>query len=198
MKCIICHRDFKNYNALNAHKGLAHGKREWVLNFIPWNKNKKLKPRSKKIKDKISKAMTNNPKNKGVASTKEREIERKIKISKTSIKNGIAGGLRKGSGRSIKSWYNSPIAGKVFLQSTYELRYAKWLDENKINWIQNKKYFEYEFENKIRKYYPDFYLIDEDCYVEIKGFKTIKDEAKWMKFPEKLKILFKEDLDKLK
>jgi hypothetical protein len=43
---------------------------------------------------------------------------------------------------------------------------------------------------------PDFYLIESDTYVEVKGYKTEKDEAKWNQFPKhrKLKILMKEDL----
>ena len=46
--------------------------------------------------------------------------------------------------------------------------------------------------NSQRYYTPDFYLPDEDIYIEIKGYKTIKDEAKWSQFPidKRLKVLF--------
>lgn len=45
-----------------------------------------------------------------------------------------------------------------------------------------------------RKYIPDFYLPNIQCYVEIKGWKTKKDEAKWRDFPENLLILSGSDL----
>ena len=128
---------------------------------------------------------------------KEDEIKRREKISKTMKLNPNAGGLREGSGRGKKCWYESNIAGKVYIRSTYELEYVKWLDFNNINWRANKEKFPYIWEEKIRNYYPDFYLIDENCYIEIKGFETEKDKAKWKSFPYKLKILKYQDLKKL-
>lgn len=136
-------------------------------------------------------------KSKGVANTPEKEAERKRKISETMKKNPDAGGLREGSGRGVKTWYNSPIAGRVYLRSTYEIAYARYLDENRINWRLNSDYFEYFYEENIHKYYPDFYLVDENCFVEVKGFKTKKDEAKWIYFPHKLKVLYEKDIRKL-
>lgn len=39
-----------------------------------------------------------------------------------------------------------------------------------------------------------FYLINEDLYIEIKGYETSKDEAKWSQFSKKLKIIFGKEL----
>ena len=111
--------------------------------------------------------------------------------------NPKAGGLREGSGRGKKCWYESKIAGNVYVRSTYELEYVKWLDANNINWIGNKEKFEYQYEGKTRYYYPDFYLIDEKCYVEIKGFETLKDKEKWKQFKGKLKVLKYKELKDL-
>lgn len=44
---------------------------------------------------------------------------------------------------------------------------------------------------------PDFYLIDEQEYVEVKGFKRRNDSYKWKDFPFKLKVIFAEDLRKM-
>jgi hypothetical protein len=52
----------------------------------------------------------------------------------------------------------------------------------------------YQFDGRTRRYTPDFYLPLEDVYVEIKGYKTEKDEAKWSQFPERLVVLMKEEL----
>lgn len=132
---------------------------------------------------------------KGKASTLEKEVLRRQKISETMKKNPKSGGLRKGSGRGKKCWYKSPIAGWVYLRSTYELAYCRYLDKNKIQWKQNTEGFLYEFEGKKHFYYPDF--IVEGKYVEIKGFKRKNDEVKWKSFPHELQILYYNDLQKL-
>jgi hypothetical protein len=82
----------------------------------------------------------------------------------------------------------------------WEVEYAKYLDKNNINWILNKKRFYYKSSELPRgygHYKPDFYLIDEDHYVEIKGYETQLDYDKWKWFPFKLKILRFKDLKKL-
>lgn len=107
---------------------------------------------------------------------------------------GKAGGYRKGSGCGKKCWYNSIIAGRVFLDSTYELAYAEYLDKNKIDWVKNKKEFPYIYKNRVFNYIPDFYLLDTKEYHEVKGYQTDKDLAKWNNFPHKLQILFRKDL----
>lgn len=80
---------------------------------------------------------------------------------------------------------------------TWEVLLAKWFDLNQIPWIRNKKSFQYVFENKKRNYVPDFYLPYIDCYVEVKGWKTKKDDAKWFFFPERLIVLSGKDLQNL-
>lgn len=136
-------------------------------------------------------------KNPGKADTEGKERIRKNKISTTMKLNPKAGGLREGSGRGIKQWYESKIAGKVYLRSSYEIEYAKWLDTNNIIWKQNLIKFPYEWEGKIRYYYPDFYLENENCYIEIKGYETEKDKAKWRDFPFTLKVLKLKELKEL-
>lgn len=59
---------------------------------------------------------------------------------------------------------------------------AKWFDENNIKWKHESKSFDYEW-NGTRKYFPDFYLPDFDVYVEVKGYETERDLAKWKNIP---------------
>lgn len=77
----------------------------------------------------------------------------------------------------------------VDLHGSWEVAYAKYLDANKINWIRNKDSFPYTFDDKERRYTPDFYLIATDEYIEIKGYKTEKDNAKWTQFPKEKKLI---------
>jgi len=47
------------------------------------------------------------------------------------------------------------------MASSYELRYAKWLDENNIRWKRNLIKFPYKWQDGSLHYYtPDFYLDD--------------------------------------
>lgn len=87
----------------------------------------------------------------------------------------------------------------VDLHGTWELKYAQYLDKNNIKWIRNIQKFKYCFNNKTHYYTPDFYLTDINTFIEIKGYKTAKDEAKWKDFPcdKILKILFYKDLKEL-
>ena len=48
--------------------------------------------------------------------------------------------------------------------------------------------------SKIGYYKPDFYLVDENLYIEVKGYETDLDHDKWSQFPHQLKVLRGKDL----
>lgn len=127
--------------------------------------------------------------------TKEWNIENGKRISKTVKKKVEEGTWHTSLARHMHINYNG-----VDLHGSWELGYAKFLDKNNIKWIKNKDSFAYIYEGKERRYTPDFYLIESDQYIEIKGYKTDKDEAKWSQFPKhrKLTVLMKKDLKELK
>ena len=80
------------------------------------------------------------------------------------------------------------------MMGKWELEYAKYLDSNHIQWKWNQNRFKYITGSKTGYYKPDFYLIDEDVYVEIKGYETKLDQVKWEQFPNTLKVLRGKDL----
>ena len=81
----------------------------------------------------------------------------------------------------------------IKFDSSWELDFYKWCRMNGIECTKNTIGFKYEW-NGIRTYFPDFYLPGKDEYVEIKGYKTDRDSAKWDQFPQKLRIILKEDI----
>ena len=83
-----------------------------------------------------------------------------------------SGGVRHGSGRGKKGWYKG-----YWCDSSWELAYVIYNLEHDIKFERNVKGFEYEFNNKKYKYYPDF-ILDDGTYIEIKGYLDEKGKAK--------------------
>jgi hypothetical protein len=109
-----------------------------------------------------------------------------------SIKcNPKVGGYRKGSGRGKSGWYKG-----IYCDSSWELSYVMYCKDNNIDIVRNKSFFEYEWNNKTRKFYPDFLV--EGSLVEIKGYSTKQWKSKLSSFPSNLslKVLYKKDIKK--
>ena len=177
----------RNNKNLMTGKGLGQG----------WEKGRTFdeiygKEKSDIIKHKISKTLIG--KSKGIGSTEEKENIRKEKI-RLSINKRYASGWESTAGRSKKYDYDSPIAGKIKVDGTWELKTCKFLDQNNYKWIRNTKRFNYIDDNgKKRTYCPDFYLIDSDIFIEVKGYITKLDKIKWSQFSNKLEVWDKKTL----
>jgi hypothetical protein len=65
-------------------------------------------------------------------------------------------------------WYTSKFAGTVWLESSYEYKVAKDLDDNNIKWNRPKFLF-YTLNDVQRRYYPDFFLEDFNVYLDPKN-----------------------------
>ncbi len=65
----------------------------------------------------------------------------------------------------------------IWMRSSYELKFAKYLDKNHIKWLYESK----TFDLGNTTYTPDFYLPEFNLYIEVKGFW--RDDAK-KKFEE--------------
>ncbi len=97
--------------------------------------------------------------------------EERTRTSKSVI--GKTGGWRNFGGNGKKGMFEG-----FLYQSSWELEWIKFHLANKIPFRRCTEHFEYEFGGKIRKYFPDFYLINTNEYVEIKGFPSRQTDAK--------------------
>jgi len=98
------------------------------------------------------------------------------KIHKPIKDSSKMGGLRQGGGKAKQLPYINWLGYKMSLNKE-EIEVAKVLDEKKLNWRRNTKGFTYVTEDgKQRKFYPDF-VVDENKYIEYKGWVT--SEMKW-------------------
>ena len=105
--------------------------------------------------------------------------EVKDKISESCLKKSAEGTWHVSLAKNMHINYNG-----VDLHGHWELGYAKYLDANNIKWRRCSDRFPYEWDGKTHYYKPDFYIVDSDTYVEIKGYETKKDRAKWSQFPK--------------
>jgi predicted nucleic acid-binding Zn ribbon protein len=106
--------------------------------------------------------------------------------------------LRKGRAFTKAGWYVSPFAGRVYLESSWEFKVAEDLDKHNISWTR-PKYIRYMLDDVKKMYYPDFYLVDYDCYLDPKNsYVRILDQQKLKAVVEqnniKLILLDKDEL----
>ena len=200
--CFTCNSsvEIKQYSEENLKKDRYFCSRK-CSNVYASNVNK-----DQRLK-KLSLSMTGNPKvieaskkaglvMKKISESKKVDVE--CLYCKESIKNAsqkrkyhkecwtkISGGIRKGSSRGKSGWYKG-----YWCDSSYELAYVIYNIDHNIVFERNLEGFEYEFKDKIRKFYPDF--ISEGSYVEIKNFRSEETDAKISQFPHQINIFYKE------
>jgi hypothetical protein len=98
------------------------------------------------------------------------------KLRINAIKNNFGGHTSK-----TKLYYTRKDGSIVFLQSSYEVTLAESLDINNINWIRPQPFKWVSDSGSEHKYYPDFYLVDYDLYLDTKNdYLIIKDQKKIM------------------
>ena len=185
-KCDKCKREiysqgFKKHIQYCDGSGILKKEKPKSLNGKAYWKGKTLSDSHKlKIKNKIQKKY-NDGEDVGFIKWM-RENPEKHKISSSS-----GGGLRKGSGRGKKGWYKG-----YWCDSSWELAYVIYCLEHNIKLVRNNESFNYNFNGKILKYYPDFKI--DDTFIEIKGYEDFKAKEKKRQFKLKLKTLYSKEI----
>lgn len=211
--CKYCNKECKSLNSLKQHEiRCKFNPNKIDLSYIKGHPNTWSKGRTFIYKDNIHKfinkdeiekylnngwklGLNNEYKNKisqslkgkpiGNASTNEKEIKRKQKISET-MKINKCGGYRKGSGRGHEGWYNN-----IFCDSSWELAFLIYHIENNLYIERCKEKREYIWKDQKHTYIPDF--ITDKGIIEIKGFKTEQSEAKRLQNPDII-YLYEKDI----
>ncbi len=182
------------------------------INYCDGSGTRKQKNEKNKIKIKIpwSKGLTkeNNNSLKKLSDTLKLKYQTQETIKHTDktkkllseiILERYKNGWQSTAGRCKKLDYHSEIAGDIKVDGGWELATAKYLDSINVNWVRNKKRFKYwnSIKNMESTYCPDFFVIDWNKYIEVKGYKTELDEIKWTQFEEKLEVWDKNKLKSL-
>jgi hypothetical protein len=90
-----------------------------------------------------------------------------------------------GSRKNI--WYFNKNENKnVLLESSWEYKFAEFLDSNNIFWLRPKHIIWFDKNGKKRYYFPDFYLPKFDIYIDPKNPYCLEKDS------EKLEIIQKQ------
>ena len=196
--CKKCEKEFEPIKGLVNYCSLkCRNSRNWS------DEDKQKKSKSAKNSDKVKNFNKENGFNRkgkhykpiiiNICSVCNKQIETLLKRNqKYHAKCALLtnGGYRKESSKGKSGQYKG-----YWCDSSWELAWVIYHLENNIKFERNKKGFEYEFEGKIQKYYPDF-ILENGIYIEIKGFERENDKYKWISFSGSLKIIFKDEIKK--
>lgn len=194
--CKYCQKECKNLNSLTQHEIRCDlNPRRIIIKRNKW---------TKEMKDNMSIIMKDRNTNKN----RDWSAESLDKISKWSKKfnkdywtddkrNLHSDKMKDVVSKNQDSYSINNISGRVKnieynefrLRGNWELSVAKWLDKNNIRWTNKINGHTYTFKNRDHLYFPDFYLIDLDIFIEVKGYEREIDKYKWFYFPKKLIIL---------
>jgi hypothetical protein len=89
------------------------------------------------------------------------------------------------------------IVDGIKLQGQWEVDFYLWAKANGLEPKRPDQAFKYEW-NGERWYHPDFYIESLDLYVEVKGYETDRDRAKWLHFPGKLRIIKEAEIKQIR
>lgn len=145
--------------------------------------------------------MSDTTKNKISKATTKQNIKR-WSDPKNKIKQSIA--MKKAVENNPES-YSSANRGRtkqivvdgIKLQGQWEVDFYNWAKNQGLDPARPNESFSYVW-NGERKYHPDFYISSIDIYVEVKGFETERDRAKWSQFTKKLCIVKETAITKIR
>lgn len=191
--CKFCDKECKNDNSLRNHERLCAKNPEKQVSSL---KKYHASGASKGNKSKAGIPAWNKGKE-GTFKGRQHSEETKQKMSDS--RNALyASGWESTAGRCPKYKYTSPIAGNISVDGSWELLFCRYADAKGLKWKRNKKRFPYtKPDGSLSTYQPDFYVDDWKCFVEVKGYETDLDQAKWDQFTEPLKILRRKEIGEL-
>lgn len=172
MLCKYCNKYCKNNNSHRNHERLCRLNPDRIyvsntLGMVAWNKGL-TKGNSEKVKsmaENISKALSGRP------GRKHDEISKK-NLSEHAKRRRLGGHTSK-----QKLYYRRKDGSVVYLQSSYEIRFAILLDELNIEWSRPNPLIWVDINGNNHRYYPDFLV--GDIYLDTKNdYLAIKDKPK--------------------
>lgn len=170
MKCKYCDRVAKNKSSNSNHEIRC-----------PANPDRKIQKLTEEGRKRVSESAL---KQNATQWTSEKRKQHSISMKKAVENNPDSYTKNNVCGRVKIIEYNG-----TNLKGQWEVTTAKWLDSLNIAWLSEVNPQPYYWNDGWHLYYPDFYLIDYNIYIEVKGYKTERDDAKWSHFKNELLIV---------
>lgn len=175
-----------------ANGSVGHKSEDYIGELNPFYGRK----HSRKTKDKISNTIKINNKNRSKHFNKDRIHTEE---SKTNMSLGRMGRKNHRFGKQAPKGVSFGIQGVRsdighYVRSTLEANYARYLQYNNIKYLYELQAFLLKVDNREMNYWPDFYLVETDEYVELKNYKRAgidKVELTKLQYPEvKIRVLY--------
>jgi len=176
--CEFCGKMHTTKSALNNHRTRC-----------PSNPNRRVQTMSEEGKKKSR--IANEEKNKRVWNDPEFR-KRHQDAMKRAVEHHPESYTSSNRGRTKQIEYDG-----IKFQGQWELDFYKWAKDQGLAPIRPEKGFPYVW-NGERTYFPDFYIAAIDSYIEVKGYETERDRAKWDQFPEKLHIIKEQQIKEIR
>lgn len=211
MECKFCNKTCKNNNSLKNHQRLCklnpNIQKTWVeQQYENPNGYRFTFHSSKEYKEKQSKIRLSQP---------PMPQQVREQISKSTIRYYSNEENRKKHSERMKqavkdnpaSYSDNNVVGRskhftvegVRYNSAWEFIVSKFLDDHKIKWKRsNIKPISYWWKEKWHLYFPDFLLTEYDIYIEVKGYETERDQAKWKHVDKPILIIKQKEIDLIK
>lgn len=188
-QCPHCNKIYKSKRALKSHEKYCHNNKDRVKKrgCNQYIKAKELGLPPPTISEDTRKKISENSKISNANRWTPEERKKQSQIMKKTVqkypesysKNNVSGRVK------MYEYNNTKLKGK------WELDVAIWLDFNNIKWTNDVTPKQYYWNNDYHLYFVDFYIPDYDISIEVKGYKTERDEMKWKYFKDPLVIIDK-------
>jgi hypothetical protein len=125
--------------------------------------------------------------------TPERRAEQSARMKQKVLENPDSYSKSNVSGR-VKMYDVVDYNGPTKVKGLWELKVANWLNANNVRWTNTIEPYKYQYNNSWHLYFPDFLLLDTNILIEVKGYQTDRDLAKWKSVNKKLIVLKKKHM----
>lgn len=177
--CEFCQKIYFNKSGLSNH-----------LRRCPKNPNRIMETLTDSGRAKISKSSTRFNETRWANFA---NIERQRESMRKAAENYPESYNHGHPGRGVKRY----VVDGITLTGKWEVDFYIWARDNGLNPKRPEKGFKYEYDG-VRTYYPDFYIESLDLYVEVKGWESERDHAKWLQFPKKLIIIRQQEIKQIR
>lgn len=217
MYCEFCEKVCKNLNSKRQHEIRCTFNPKRIIvksNFISYNEKLKAGEAIKEFSNQFTKAEALGI-DKPIVTVETREkisSKQRGRIWSDEQKKRHSSIMTRVAAENPDSYSASNVCGRTKLMDitdslgratkvngSWEQIVATFLDENNIRWtnvIEEKLL--YTWDGQERRYYPDFYLIDFNMYIEVKGYERPRDLEKWKIVEDCLIVIKQKDINAIK